>query len=64
MSPVCESEDVVSSGWSPVAESGIGGDINDDHDDGDNSEEFGVDETASELVGQLIDYVSDLLLLP
>ena len=60
----CESEDMVGSGRPPVADSGIGGDIDDDHDDDDNGEEFGVDETAGELVGQLIDYVSDLSLLP
>ena len=36
--------------------------VDDDHDDDDNDEELGADET-NELVGQLIDYVSDLTLL-
>jgi hypothetical protein len=36
---------------------------NDHNNDDDNDEELGVDET-DELVGQLIDYVSDLTLLP
>ena len=39
------------------------GDLGNDHDNYDDNEEFGVDDT-DELVGQLIDYVSDLTLLP
>ena len=38
----------------PLVDAGVG----DDHDDNDNDEELGADET-NELVGQLIDYVSD-----
>ena len=34
-----------------------------DHDNNDNDEELGIDET-DELVGQLVDYISDLALLP
>ena len=36
--------------------------VDDDHDDDDNDEELGADET-NELIGQLIDYVSDPTLL-
>ena len=39
------------------------GNLGDDHDDYDDNEEFGADD-SDELVGQLIDYVSDLTLLP
>ena len=46
---------MVGSGQLPAEDSGAGGNIDDDHDDGDDGEEFGVDETAGELVGQLID---------
>jgi hypothetical protein len=38
-------------------------DNDNDNDDNDNGEELGADET-DKLVGQLIDYVSDLTLLP
>ena len=46
----------------PLADgANVAGGLN--HTDDDNDEELGVDET-DELVGQLVDYVSDLALLP
>ena len=58
------SKDAIGSGQLPGEDSGIGGDIYNDHDDGDDGEEFSVDETAGELASQLIDYLSDLSLQP
>jgi hypothetical protein len=55
-------ESTGNSGWSLVDVDSVNR-VRDVNDDDNDNEELGADET-DELVGQLVDYVSDLTLLP
>jgi hypothetical protein len=64
-SSATSSESIGNLGWFSVDVGSVNRVCDNDNndDDNDNGEELGADET-DELVGQLIDYVSDLTLLP